>query len=144
MLGLMSPVEDPKLNDMLPKEVILRKVCEVPNIIINSCYHRSFFCPLQKYLMCQPKHLSAAFYEFFFTNDSMNQMRCVSQPVLDPFLALLSSMYMYMCIFFFYCRAVYQVKPFPSFIPITIATYRDKEQHLLPELSEVRSLIAAP
>ena len=29
MLGLMSPVEDPKLNDMLPKEVILRKVSEV-------------------------------------------------------------------------------------------------------------------
>lgn len=30
MLGLMSPVEDPKLNDILPKEVILRKV----NIIL--------------------------------------------------------------------------------------------------------------
>ena len=44
MLGLMSPVEDPKLNDMLPKEVILRKVNELIcyllcslSVIINSC-----------------------------------------------------------------------------------------------------------
>ena len=29
MLGLMAPVEDPKLNDMLPKEVILRKVSKI-------------------------------------------------------------------------------------------------------------------
>ncbi len=50
MLGLMSPVEDPKLNDMLPKEVILRKVSEVVYyvyqcstiIIVRQSTHNSY------------------------------------------------------------------------------------------------------
>ena len=75
MVGLSSPVEDPGLNDILPKDVILRKVSEfflivgflVNFLILSKC--------LQKYLMCQPRHLSSAFYEFHFTNESMNQMR---------------------------------------------------------------------
>ena len=34
MLGLMSPVEEPKLNDHLPKEVILRKVSEAVHVVV--------------------------------------------------------------------------------------------------------------
>ena len=56
-----------------------------------------------------------------------------------PYWALLVYHQCIMCCINF--RAVYQVKPFPRFIPITIATYKDKDQHLLPELSKVRSLI---
>lgn len=75
MVGLTSPVEDPKLNDLLPKEVILRKVSECYNNYVCEPGLCKNIVYLQKYLMCQPRHLSSAFYEFYFTNDSMNQMR---------------------------------------------------------------------
>lgn len=53
MVGLMPPVELPELNQLLSEEVIKRK----------------------KYLLCQPKHLSSAFDEYYFINESMAQLK---------------------------------------------------------------------
>lgn len=66
------------------------------------------FAFTQKYFICQPKHLSSVFNEYFYMNHSMQQM-----------------------------KTVFTVKPFPD-LPITIATYeKTDEANLEPELSTV-------
>lgn len=88
MVGLMPPVEDPELNRILPEDIITRK----------------------KHLLCQPKHLTSAFDEYYFINESMSQL-----------------------------KTMFRVKPFPGYIPVTIATYKRRNRHLSHELTKAWS-----
>lgn len=63
----------------------------------------------KKHLVCQPKHTSSVLYEYYFMNETMKQM-----------------------------KIIYTVKPFPSHLPVTIATYEKAEEiNMEPELNKV-------
>ena len=82
MLGLMSPVEIPELQRVLPSEVVTRKVrLSVEVLVLDGSFY-SYPFSIQKHLLCQPKHLSSAFDEYYFMNESIAQIKSVNYVII--------------------------------------------------------------